>query len=167
MKIYIVSSGEYSDYGIDRIFLDEEKAKRYVELSQNGWNSTRLEEWETSDDEQIDEITYIYAHYSKGCKYRSSDSMAVEIRKTNGLDDREKAHIKNYFWFSDYSGEKQVLIERVLKGNYEEEKLKSKYTKVCYDLMAKIDSLLSIEGWNEKMIQEWLGQNIEEYLDKN
>jgi hypothetical protein len=166
MKIYIVTSGEYSEYGIDRIFLDKEKAEKYVELSQNAWNSTRLEEWETSDDEQIDEITYIYAHYSKDCKYKS-DSITVEIRKTNSLDDKEKAHNKNYFWFSDYSGEKRVLIERVLNDNYGEEKLKSKYTKICYDLMAKIDSLLSIEGWNEKMIQEWLGQNIEEYLDKN
>jgi hypothetical protein len=163
MKVYIVSSGEYSDYSIDRIFLDKEKAVKYVELSQHGWSSTRLEEWETSDDNQIEEITYVYAHYSKGCNYRA-DKVTVEVRKTNNLDTGENKPDANYFWYSDYSGEKRVLIERVLNGNYEEEKIKKKYEKVCYDLMAKIDSLLTIEGWNEKMIQEWLGQNIEDYL---
>ena len=31
-KVYIVTSGEYSDYGIDRVFSTEEKAKEWVEV---------------------------------------------------------------------------------------------------------------------------------------
>lgn len=31
-KVYIVTSGEYSDYGIDRVFSTEEKAKEWVKV---------------------------------------------------------------------------------------------------------------------------------------
>lgn len=31
-KVYIVTSGEYSDYGIDRVFSTEEKAKEWVDV---------------------------------------------------------------------------------------------------------------------------------------
>ena len=31
-KVYIVTSGEYSDYGIDRVFSTEEKAKEWVDI---------------------------------------------------------------------------------------------------------------------------------------
>ncbi|MEE1073803.1 MAG: hypothetical protein U0L26_15730 [Cellulosilyticum sp.] len=32
-KVYIVTSGEYSDYGIDRVFSTEEKAKEWVDVT--------------------------------------------------------------------------------------------------------------------------------------
>ena len=31
-KVFIVTSGEYSDYGIDRVFSTEEKAKEWVDI---------------------------------------------------------------------------------------------------------------------------------------
>ena len=31
-KVFIVTSGEYSDYGIDRVFTTEEKAKEWVDI---------------------------------------------------------------------------------------------------------------------------------------
>ena len=31
-KVYIVTSGEYSDYGIDRVFSTEEKAKEWIDI---------------------------------------------------------------------------------------------------------------------------------------
>lgn len=31
-KVFIVTSGEYSDYGIDRVFSTEEKAKKWVDV---------------------------------------------------------------------------------------------------------------------------------------
>ena len=31
-KVFIVTSGEYSDYGIDRVFSSEEKAKKWIEV---------------------------------------------------------------------------------------------------------------------------------------
>jgi hypothetical protein len=165
MKVYVITSGEYSDYSIDRVFLDKEKAERYVKLSQGEYDSTRLEEYETDDDKLINKITYIRAAYSKGRSY--SDHMDVRIIDTNDLDNSEENLNKNNFWFYSWSGGKDLTINRILNGEYNEELLKSKYTKVCYDLMSKIESLIEIEGWDEKMIQDWLEQNVDEYLNKN
>lgn len=50
MKIYVVTSGTYSNYGIDAVFTDPEKAKQYANL-----NSEReIEEYE-SDPVEIEE----------------------------------------------------------------------------------------------------------------
>lgn len=69
MKVYVVTAGEYSDYHICKIFLDKEKAEKYVALenemnkywSDNCW----VNEWDTSDDSvDIDAKTakYYYAY---------------------------------------------------------------------------------------------------------
>ena len=31
-KVFIVTSGEYSDYGINRVFSTEEKAKKWIDV---------------------------------------------------------------------------------------------------------------------------------------
>jgi len=56
MKIYIVTSGEYSDYSIDAIYTDEAVAKR---LKAEGF---RIEEWES--DEAIDRVKQGYMPYT-------------------------------------------------------------------------------------------------------
>ena len=44
MKVYVVTTGEYSDYGTNAIFTDAEKAKEYSELLDD---SNGVDEWET------------------------------------------------------------------------------------------------------------------------
>lgn len=57
MKIYVVTSGDWSDYGIDQIFLTKEKADLYA----SAHKGSRVEEYETYDN-KINEnnIYYIY-----------------------------------------------------------------------------------------------------------
>ena len=43
--IYVVTDGEYSDYHIEGVFLDKEKAYKYAEL-----NDCIVEEYEPMDD---------------------------------------------------------------------------------------------------------------------
>lgn len=54
MTIYVVTSGQYSDYGIDAVFLDKRKAAIYLaahEDYEDYFSDTlRIEEWETQDD---------------------------------------------------------------------------------------------------------------------
>ena len=163
MKVYIVTSGSYSDYQIDRVFLDKEKAETYVKLSEG--RDAILEEYEADDDKLINKITYVYASYRKDCSY-SEDYIDVRIIDTNSLDTTKENLNNDRFWLY-MSGEKSLTISRALNREYEEENIKNKYKKVLYDLMAKIESLLQLEGWDEKMVQEWLGQNVDEYLNKN
>jgi hypothetical protein len=53
MKIYIVTSGQYSDYGIRCVFLSREKAQNYVRYHQSAFDpdySYRVEEYDTFDE---------------------------------------------------------------------------------------------------------------------
>jgi outer membrane protein OmpA-like peptidoglycan-associated protein len=162
MKVYIVVAGQYSDYHIERVFLDKEKADRYVELSQTMYNydSPYIKTMETSDDYIIEKITYVDVYYTKGKDYEDID---VDILNTNTIDSTEDSLKRNEF-YSYPSGTKELDISRVIYGDFDEDEIKEKYKKVCQDLMSQIDSLIEIEGWTETMIDEWLGQNVDKYL---
>jgi hypothetical protein len=162
MKVYIVTRGEYSDYGISKVFLDKEKAKKYVELSQHHWDTPRLEIYETYDDKIINKITYVDARYSKGNK-NIEDELDVEIKTTNSIDDTEETVNSVDFWHFRTSGEKELNIQRVLNNEYDEETIIKKYEKACYDMMAKIESLIQLEDWTEEMVELWVKNNLENY----
>lgn len=49
-KIYVVTSGVYSDYTIDAVFTDVELANNYVEKhNQANWNEAKIEEWTANE----------------------------------------------------------------------------------------------------------------------
>lgn len=51
MKVYVVTTGEYSDYGIDAVFLEEKKAMLYCAVRNiKSPDSFKIEEYETLDD---------------------------------------------------------------------------------------------------------------------
>ena len=47
-KVFVVTSGEYSDYSIDAIFSEKEKAEIFIEATNNDrrWNFPIIEEWD-------------------------------------------------------------------------------------------------------------------------
>lgn len=65
MKIYIVTSGEYSDYSIDSVFTDKAKAEACVELRNRASNYSvyDIEEWEA--DEEMPFEAYSVRFYPK------------------------------------------------------------------------------------------------------
>ena len=51
-KIYVVSSGEYSDYGIDAIFDSKDLAEKYISaFDQSCYDQMKIEEWELNPNE--------------------------------------------------------------------------------------------------------------------
>lgn len=69
MKVYVVTAGEYSDYHICKIFLDKEKAEKYValenEINEYLCDQCWVDEWDTSDDSvdmDAKTATYYYAY---------------------------------------------------------------------------------------------------------
>jgi len=56
MKVYVVTQGEYSDYHIEKVFADRNKAEEYCEMfneakKDSTWASLmEIEEYETADD---------------------------------------------------------------------------------------------------------------------
>lgn len=67
MKVYLVTSGDYSDYHVDQVFLDEEKAKHWVAAQVDNAGDRYCDEYcidevETAD-ESVDcalKINYLY-----------------------------------------------------------------------------------------------------------
>lgn len=51
-KIYVVTSGQYSDYGIDAIFDTKEIAEKYIaSFCKVGWEEMEIEEWDLNPHE--------------------------------------------------------------------------------------------------------------------
>jgi hypothetical protein len=162
MKVYIVTAGEYSDYHIKRVFLERSLAERYVALQTNSQEDFSIEEYETDDDKKFDQIRYFYAWY-KVEKGRENFQMAFYTTTT--LDTTEEDENYTDFWHYNHSNIDKIIIKRVIKNEvYDEEALRNKYLKICQDLYAKIKSLKELEGWDEKMVQEWLNENAKEYV---
>lgn len=49
MKVYVITSGEYSDYGIRAVTLDKEQAELLRARYSDGWDEAHIEEYETDN----------------------------------------------------------------------------------------------------------------------
>ena len=88
MKVYIVTAGEYSDYHICKVFLDKEKAEKYValenEMNKYYSDNCYINEWDTADDSvdmTAQAATYYYAYIS--------NEGEIETDEEYGQDDPE------------------------------------------------------------------------------
>lgn len=73
-KIYIVTSGEYSDYGIERVFSTKEKANEFVQ--QHG-TDYRIEEYVVDEEIKKEHKLWLIAFDIKNNKLRSAVSHAT------------------------------------------------------------------------------------------
>ena len=63
MEIYVVTAGSYSDYHIQYVFTDKEKAQKYVDLHSNdSWDTPEIEIYE-SIEEDLNEIKCVAIRY--------------------------------------------------------------------------------------------------------
>lgn len=143
MKVYIVTSGTYSDYMIRKIFLDKDKAEEYKK-----WlpDSNDVEEYDTSDDDTIRK------------KYKVRIDLKWYPNKEEKLiarswKDCESGYDYNYYSAYEDVWEELVVVRIVNSDNYDEQYWKDKYTKFIYDLRAYVNQLKA-EGFNEKFIKD-------------
>lgn len=148
-KVYIISSGSYSDYHIDKIFSNKEKAEEFHNLVKRSWyDINEIEEFELSDDEVFTPYYYIeFIYYIPGMedKYRKTycrkdrphlfgGEYYIDIYECKDDDDYMKSRYTNYC-----NG--FITLRRPI--GYDKDKanidfLIEKYLKVCYDLTAQI-----------------------------
>ena len=148
MKVYIVTSGTYSDYMIQKIFLDKDKAEEYRK-----WlpDSNDVEEYDTSDDDIIEK------------KYKVRIDLKWYPNKEEKLIARSWKDCEsdyNYNWYSNYSDiwEELTVVRTVSGENFNEEFWKDKLTKHIYDLKAYVE-YLKVEGFDEKYIRDAIALN--------
>lgn len=120
MKIYIVTSGCYSEYGIDAVFLDKTEAEKYIAVKneQNSWHDSYcIEEYE-SQDGKIDignnVIGYEYNGFVSedrplGRKRFIVDKTPEIIFKSEASEDWHKVWLEE----ENYELAKKILFDRI------------------------------------------------------
>ena len=161
MKVYIVTSGCYSDYSICNVFTDKAKAEKYAK---GIYDVNEIEEWDTEDrDCKLYTSIRLNVKFNKkgvpieSLGYGRPKTYNFSIDIVNSLDGCPD-YYESTCYYSNFH-DHQLMLNRVIKKELsvdEIEKYKEKYKKVALDLMAKIKSLIEIECWNVKMVNEWL-----------
>ena len=52
-KVYVITRGDYSDYGIERVFTTREAAEKYCAVDQDRYDSPMIEEYDLEDGSNI------------------------------------------------------------------------------------------------------------------
>lgn len=98
-KIYIVTSGEYSEYSIDAVFTTKEKAVEYVE--QHGTDYS-IEEYDL--DEEVEKKTQLWC-----VEFCVEDVKLCNARPTRSYDRNKVVDTCFIFDTFDYEKEKQYI----------------------------------------------------------
>lgn len=156
--VYIVTSGCYSDYSIDAVFKDKAKAEFYCKCH----TDCEIEEWNLSDGDTFTPFNHVSIIFSIRQDRDLRDNYFNF--KCSAIED-SKFYLKNRDSVSVYAKDWiEIALHRRLPNNYDEEKIKAKYTKVFQDLRAEILYLVSelnLDSWeNRKLAAKY----IEEYI---
>jgi hypothetical protein len=163
MIIYVITSGDYSDYHIEKVFIDKEKAEKYVEYQNRyiKYDECRLEEYDT-EEQQFEPVVNVSLHYYLN-KPNLWEQYSCWIESKTTLEENIKDFEVTFRWDS-YHKTFEFYMKQTLQIDIDNiETFKNKYKKVCEDLAMQIKSLMEIENWNEEMIQNWLKEKYKGY----
>ena len=144
--IYIVTSGDYSDYSIDAVFQDKNKAEAYCKCHPDAG----IEEWEFFDDN-------IYTPYNVVCIDMDISGNAKKIYFNFQTLSKEDAdyYMANQDRVTVYDAQHiSLYLIRILPKNYNKENIKDKYTKVFYDLIPEIKYAISDMGLSNDFMKD-------------
>lgn len=89
MKIYIVTTGEYSDYQIENVFMSREKAEIFCAIRNSSkdhpeWSDDfYIEEYDTADDTINGDPKLYYIYRFHGADYYNSNVMIKTVKEEN------------------------------------------------------------------------------------
>ena len=140
MTIYVITDGEYSDYHIERVFLDIDKAYTFARL-----NNMEVEEWETSDEKYSIPSETFYKIVMEFEIYK--DAMGRYSQIVSGFDVSEvpPEKMENEGTLTDFLGPGYYnlkSIERVFIRRF--------YSTKKFDKQSVIDKTEKI-GYNSRM----------------
>ena len=124
-KVFIVTSGEYSDYGIDRVFSTEEKAKEWIDIITSMYGGTfNIEPYE------LDAPMPTYKEYLFFEAYIEDNIVAKSNFEFYFTD---KPNEIKFFRQSDGSYDKICIGTIKLKSGESLDKAKSRAVKIVQD----------------------------------
>ena len=150
MKVYVVTTGCYSDYSIDKIFTDRQKAENYKEWT---YDANEIEEYDTEDNLVFEKFYKVEVRYTEHMMSYDNTEPKVAITKCQHVDKYETPPC--YFslnrWSNNYLFD-LTMIRFVPAQNWNEEFYVNKYKKAMYDYLAIVKQRM-LEGCSEKDIQ--------------
>lgn len=153
MTVYVVTSGEYSDYGIDRIFSNKKAAEDYIEWRRPSYY--RIEEYEMLDDgKDVDmegQAKYYYIEVRGICYKEALVNISYNIERTIASNSTV-INPRTAVW--EYKPKEESFRLNICRWvpaeNWDEEFHKNKYTKVLYDTAAAVRAMLADgAAWND------------------
>lgn len=160
-KVYIITSGEYSDYCIERVFLNEDKANAYLDsVEQDSYYNYTIEEFDLDDDKSFEIINYVDASYHKiQSKEHEKNDISVEIRRTNTLDDNIE-DLKKVDFYRNENGVSIITVRKVLPDGFVRDKVLNKYEYILKAVMS--DSLYEYsQGKSHELVNKRLKKSVE------
>lgn len=156
-KVYIVTSGDYSDYHIERVFQSKEKAEAYVKARNN---IPKIETYELSDD-NIQKLTttgkFLRGDIAIGrspgvwldyhCKHPGQYMTMGECDEYCFVD---KVYVSGEYIYHLLMG------EFIPKDQWREQETIDRFSKVLTDKMSEVKSMLA-DGWTINSINELWG----------
>jgi len=88
MKIYVITSGEYSDYHICAVTDDPNKAEILRKQYTDRWDVPEIEEWDTDEPVNKGDSKYYSVDFnSKGEAYRAYESSPYSSKSIETIDE--------------------------------------------------------------------------------
>ena len=154
MQVYVVTSGEYSDYRIDAIFSTAEKAQEYIDMKEftDKYESYRINVWEVDkhyETEIVDLVllnneiyNYNYLKWQNDWLYGVFDNCAERVTEVtedcvkNYFVENDMIFDEDDFMLDDEKIKFPIYIVRGVIYNSNKDVMK----KVVYDSIAKYNA---------------------------
>lgn len=136
-KAYVVTSGWYSDYGIEKVFLDKFKADRYCEIRRGSGDDYRVEEFNLSDEDLMVEVEVIRLDFSFKDLQILNEEKYVEIY-SEFYPYTSLTYNYSYNYYADIIP-KGIILERTIKTNETYEEAKERLFKIAQDIKTRVE----------------------------
>lgn len=161
MKVYIATQGEYSDYHIEQVFLDKEKANIYARM-----HDCEVEEYDAHDDAfEIPESLCLSVSSETALEVYDDklETDAVQIhavlaegKPTSKTNFTAESFSRVYFTFN---------VTKTMDKDTDCDSAKASIMKIAHDAVAKIKYLFAI-GAYDFTTQEGLDRMVAEQFNK-
>jgi len=158
--LYVVTAGCYSDYHIEAIFRDKEKAKYYCTCHED----CEIEEYGFSDNNVFTPFESVIINFNIYENKNIEDRINFRFRHLAKED--AKWYMENRESVSVYDSWISICLWRRLPDNYDEEKIKQKYTKAYQDLRGEILYLVSESDCSNYDKRKIVAENLQKYIEE-